>query len=404
MKVMASLNSGRSAVILSGGGANGAFEVGAMKALFNGESPATGYTRLDPDIFTGTSVGAYNAAFMASRPETASFAMVGELEKVWLNNIATNPKNCGNGVFRFRGDPLPFFNVECLTNHPLELFTQLAADGAFFAQDWIRRAVNFFQSPGRIEHRTLALFDLSSFVSTEAFRQLIQDTLPLEGIRRSGKVLKIIATNWATGEIRIFAGEDMTDEIGDRVIAGSAAVPGFFPPVEIGGEPYVDGGVVMNTPLKPAIDAGADIIHMIYLDPDVANIPIQALQTTLDTLDRVLTIFFALSINEDIATADWINRGLQVIERAERGDILSDADVRSFIRVADRIQQRLKLSAPYRKITIHRYHPHEDLSGLLGLLNFDRNRIIGLIERGFKHAAEHECSASGCLLPSGVEH
>jgi NTE family protein len=400
---MARLNSSGSAVILSGGGANGAFEVGAMKALLNGESPATGYMRLDPDIFTGTSVGAYNAAFMVSRPETASSATVGELENVWLNNIATNPQRCGNGVFRFRGDPIPLFNIECLTNHPLEPLARLAADSAFFAQDWVRRAVNFFQSSGSLEHRTLALFDLSSFVSTEPLRQLLKETLPLEGIRRSGKVLKIIATNWETGEIRIFAREDMTDEIGDRAIAGSAAIPGFFPPVEVDGEPYVDGGVVMNTPLKPAIDAGADVIHMIYLDPDVGSIPLQALQNTLDTLDRVLTIFFALSINEDIATADWINRGLEVIERAERGDILLDADIRSFIRVADRIAQRLKTSAPYRKITIHRYHPREDLSGLLGLLNFDRNRIIRLIERGFRDAAEHECSASGCLLPSGVE-
>ena len=56
----------RQAVILSGGGANGAYEVGVLKALLTGQSPATDFQPLDPDIFTGTSVGAFNAALLVS--------------------------------------------------------------------------------------------------------------------------------------------------------------------------------------------------------------------------------------------------------------------------------------------------------------------------------------------------
>ena len=50
------------ALVLSGGGAYGAFEVGIMKALFAGRSPATRYRPLEAKIFTGTSVGAFHVA------------------------------------------------------------------------------------------------------------------------------------------------------------------------------------------------------------------------------------------------------------------------------------------------------------------------------------------------------
>ena len=55
-------NQGRTAVVLSGGGAFGAYEVGVMKALIDGKSPSTGYAPLTPDIFAGTSIGAYTSS------------------------------------------------------------------------------------------------------------------------------------------------------------------------------------------------------------------------------------------------------------------------------------------------------------------------------------------------------
>ena len=57
----------RTAFVLSGGGATGAYEVGIMKALMNGESPVTGHKPPEVGSFVGTSVGAYNASFMAAQ-------------------------------------------------------------------------------------------------------------------------------------------------------------------------------------------------------------------------------------------------------------------------------------------------------------------------------------------------
>ena len=48
-----------------------------------------------------------------------------------------------------------------------------------------------------------------------------------------------------------------------------------------------------------------------------------------------------------------------------------------------RSQQYLQKSLTYRQLTIHLYHPRNDLGGMLGILNFDRDRIQTLIEQGF---------------------
>src|SRR4029434_10469105 len=110
-----------------------------------------------------------------------------------------------------------------------------------------------------------------------------------------------------------FKNEDMTAAQGRLVVLGSSAIPGIFPPVQIGKDTYVDGGVVMNTPLTTAIDAGATELHVIYLDPDVSKIPVMALPNTIDTFSRVYAIMLASNINEDIQTASWINEGLETL-------------------------------------------------------------------------------------------
>jgi NTE family protein len=99
----------------------------------------------------------------------------------------------------------------------------------------------------------------------------------------------------------------MRDEVGHLAIMASTSIPGVFPPIEIGGDPYVDGGILLNTPLKPAIEAGGETLHVIYLDPDVKNIPLRRLQNTLDTLDRMMTTSFAAKVNMDMKLAARIN-------------------------------------------------------------------------------------------------
>lgn len=54
---------------------------------------------------------------------------------------------------------------------------------------------------------------------------------------------------------------------------------------------------------------------------------------------------------------------------------------------------------PYRALTIHRYHPRDDLGGIVGLLNFDSDHIANLIDRDYSDTVRHDCRESRCVLP-----
>jgi NTE family protein len=398
---MPGANDQKVAVVLSGGGAYGAYEIGVLKGLLTGQIGGSGFAQIDPNVYTGTSVGAINAAVMVSQsgagvpgPEAITF-----LEDMWLNLIATSAQSCGNGAYRFRGDLLRYLNPQCFVN-PAESFAELNRDGAYLAQDFLKRGLNFFQSEDSVESRALEFVDLSTFVSSEPLARLVRRTISLDAIQRSDKALRVVAANWATGEVKVFQNGDLTDAEGYQAILASAAIPGFFQPQFIGGEPYVDGGVVMNTPLKCALQTGATILHVIYLDPDIESLPLKVLQNTYNTLDRTIVINNATVTNEDIDTAAWINEGLEAMERALRGETLSDQRMLEFVRVAGQIEQSFKHRQPYKKVTIHRYHPHHDLGGGgLGILNFNRDRIVSLIERGLSDTVNHDCDESHCILP-----
>ena len=389
------------AVILSGGGAYAAYEVGVMKALFTGESPSIGYGFLNPGIMTGTSAGAVNAAILASYPDMDMCTLIRFLEEIWINRISGSPERCGNGIFRYRGDPLRFLDARCFTDNPLRVVNEMSRDFAFLTQNFYQHALRFLITSGSVENRVLQLMDVGAFVTSEPVRALLPKIIFLDGIRRSERKLRIVATNWSKGIVRTFANSEMTDDLGFSIIQASASIPGIFLPHAIDGDLYVDGGVLMNTPLNCAIDAGATTLHVIYMDPDVQNIPLHRLQSTIEVFDRIIVISSATKVNEDVDTARWINEGLELIENAGRDADWSNEEMRTFIRVAARIQQRSKTDFPYKKLTVHRYHPHDDLGGgALGLLNFDRNRIASLIDRGFADAVNHDCTASHCVLPT----
>lgn len=119
----------------------------------------------------------------------------------------------------------------------------------------------------------IALIDMSSFFVMAPLVRLIGETIELSKIRNSHIKLVIAATNWGTGDLEIIDNQRMSDELGHRFIAASAAVPGFFPAVPIHNDPWVDGGVLLNTPLEPALRLGATTVHMIYMDPDLRYVP-----------------------------------------------------------------------------------------------------------------------------------
>jgi NTE family protein len=91
-----------SGVVLSGGGANGAYEIGVLKALFRGESPANGHRPLEPGVIAATSIGAFNSTVLLSNHTDSWSRAVEALEKVWLEQVSLSGTASRNGVFRLR--------------------------------------------------------------------------------------------------------------------------------------------------------------------------------------------------------------------------------------------------------------------------------------------------------------
>lgn len=395
----------RQAVILSGGGANGAYEVGVLKALLTGQSPATEYQALDPDIFTGTSVGAFNAAFLVSLWETHGTASIANLETTWLNSLAhESRRDTPNGGYRYLANPLEFFDPRNFFANPVASITRFADDSLYLFWDFFNRFMYVVNPPDEegLTERLLYTIAVDNFITREPFDRLVREIVNFDAIRRNRKELRVAATNWETGQVEIFSNFDFTDKLGPRIIMASSALPGFFTPETVGAQAYVDGAVLLNTPLKPAIRASADCLHIIYLDPDVSSIPLHYLGNLLSTLYRTQVINWAATVNESIREAEGINDALKILKAAEQEQPVASINAKGVVQTLAKFGKQLERLANYRRLTIHRYHPRDELGGPLSLLNFRRSRIEYLIERGFHDAVGHDCVASKCVLPDGV--
>lgn len=386
------------AIILSGGGAKGAYEIGVMEAIFSGSVRCLEKKDVDPVVFAGTSVGSYNAAYLVSRRGMPAKDALLDLKAIWKRQIGSNYSR-PNGVLRFRANPLEGMEIDRLLAAPLAPFANFIEDGLFFAIESIERLKQFFRSNERWTSRVIELVDVSTFIATERLRDLVYSTIALGEIRaNSDRALAIAATNWELGEVQLFgnvksgAWPNLTvldDKIGHKAILASTAIPGVFPPVEIYHTKYVDGGLLLNTPLSPAIkglraiapDKNDEwILHVIYLDPDLKDVPPGRGNNTMDTISRFAALSFASQVNRDIKQARHINKALET--KHQDGSVEPPKGVE------------------YRPLTIHRYHPRDTLGGVLGLLAFDSDYIGGLISRGFEDAVKHDCVQEGCIYPT----
>jgi predicted acylesterase/phospholipase RssA len=243
----------------------------------------------------------------------------------------------------------------------------------------------------------LGQLSVSSLFDLTPYQNLLLRTAPLDSLRAAGLKLKVVASDMTSGQAVVFTEQDVVDRVGHAAIMASSAVPGFAPPVVVDGDVCVDGGALMNTPLLPAAQ-GSDALHVIYLDPAVTSIAVDKLQSTLGVIDRMLLMFFAFRMNEDIAMLGDYNRSLG-LAAALGTKALSDAKIGGIARAAAAVAQRAQTAGEFGPMTIHRYHPTDDLGGALGFLDFSYKTVKRLIDRGYQDTIEHDCAKSGCLLP-----
>lgn len=384
----------KAAFVLSGGGAKGAYEIGVMRAVMDGSASSSTPASRDPAVFSGTSVGAFNAAVMACLGNRTPLQAVEHLREIWLDRIASTLGACGNGVFRLRGLPIQELDPGCFL-HPVRGVTEFAADSAYLASQALVRGMRFMVSTQPLPGRVFESIDVSVFVDDEPLRRLIADEIDYDGLVGSGRALRVTASNWENGEARIF--DNLEVAINPDVLRASLAIPGVFPEVDIDGVPFVDGGLSMNTPLSPAIAAGADEIHVIYLDPLLEDSDYPETANTFDVLARTFTILTSHRVLHDLQRAWAINQGLRMLrgsggrgrERVDGGELLEALGV---------VTEDLGEAETWRQLTVHRYRPGGNLGDGADLLNFSHRQIEKLIELGYHDGVHHDCRAAGCLL------
>lgn len=221
----------RTAFVLSGGASLGAVQAGMLRALYERE--------ISPDLIVGTSVGAINGAFIASRPTTVETAQ--ELAAIW--------RDVG------RWDVFP---VTPLTG--------------------------FFGFIGVRDH----------LVADRGLRNLVRDNLEIEDINDAAIPLHVVTTDLLSGRERRLSQGDAV-----RAVMASAAIPGIFPPVELDSRLLVDGGVANNAPISDAIELGADRIYVLPTGNacDLAEAPRGALAMLLHAMSLLVMRRLLIEIN-----------------------------------------------------------------------------------------------------------
>lgn len=241
------------AFVISGGGSQGSFETGVIRYL-------TDELRIRPRILCGISVGAIIAAHLAQGddPEPGRRA-VDELETIW-RSLRTNED---------MWLPEPWLEkLRAQVAWAAELRGRAAEHGTAGSQARVvlRMLGEVVRNPPQADGTVDALrqaLRARSLLSNEPVRRLVETHIDPERVRRSGITLRIGAVSLETGELHYVteAGElrDRADQplgrppvpLRDAVLA-SAAIPVVFPPVPMGGEHYVDGGVREILPLELA--------------------------------------------------------------------------------------------------------------------------------------------------------
>jgi len=239
----------RTGMVLAGGAARGAYEVGVIEYVLKDVARAIGRD-VPIDILCGTSAGAINACFLAAHAD-APQARAERLKLRWLE-------------LRIE---------EVVRPSTTEIF-------AMFGSIFGRKR----KPPAAADERRGGLID------TTGIQRIVIGEIPFERIREhmnAGRLsgLTVSTTHVASGQTVVFVqrrepglprwSRDPTmsaraAEIGPDHALASAAVPLLFPAVRIDGDFYCDGGLRQNVPLSPARRLGANgliVVNPRYIGP-----------------------------------------------------------------------------------------------------------------------------------------
>jgi len=299
----------RIGLVLSGGGARGAYEAGVLHYIRTMLPPKVRLRNFD--IGCGSSVGAINTCYLAATAHNP--AQQGEeIRRIWENLTSDNI---------YRRDSTAFWD---------------------FLGKSSRGILRNIFGPGRGAHP-----HFHGFLDTTPFLPFIEKIIPWAMISnniRSGlvKAVSIVATNVFTGRMELFIEKNHAVEYTGEYIhhltsiqaihaKASAAIPLVFPTVQIDGIAYTDGGLRLNTPMSPAIQLGADALLVIGLHHRAKpgeKIPFHGVKGHApamgQVLGRVMNSIFLDRTQYDLEQLERINRIIDWGEMLYGKDYLHD--------------------------------------------------------------------------------
>jgi NTE family protein len=284
-------------LVLTGGGARAAYQVGALKAL----AELFGNGPLPFQVVSGVSAGAINGSSLAAEADDFPRA-VKHLGDTWLS---LTPEHV------YRTDALSLVSI---------------------GSGWFRGlTTGGTQAPRRYNH-LLDTGPLRDLLGREIRFERIHENIEAGLLRGLG----ISATNYETGtSVTFFDGVPeiqpwarsrrmgvKTAVTLDQVMA-SAAIPIFFPPVQVGRSWYGDGGVRLAAPMSPALHLGADRILTIGIrHPRTAAETVELNEVAArddlplsEILGVLMNAVFLDSLEPDIERVERVTDMLETIQR-----------------------------------------------------------------------------------------
>jgi NTE family protein len=207
-------------LVLQGGGALGSYQAGAYAELCQ--------HKFDPVWIAGISIGAVNAAIIAGNPKERRAARLKEFWELVSSPVPWRP------IIK-SGDPRTIFNE---------------ASAAFIATFGVPGFFTPRMPPAPLWPRGTP--QAISYYDTAPLRDTLERLVDFDLVNSKQVRLSVGAVNVRTGNFAYF--DNATQKIGPEHIMASGALPPGFPPVEIDGEHYWDGGLVSNTPLDYVLD------------------------------------------------------------------------------------------------------------------------------------------------------
>lgn len=214
----------RIACVFQGGGALGAYQVGAFKAIHE-----RGY---NPNFLAGVSIGAINSAIIAGNPREQQ---VNKLMEFWETIV---PKLWFDGLVNFQ-------DVEYIHH----MYNQMGAWHSVF------HGLEGFFTPRLFPPHALSKDtpDYLSYYDTTPLQTTLENLIDFDRINNKKVTLCLGAVNITSGEMEFFNNQKM--EITPAHVMASGALPPGFPAIKIGEDYFWDGGIYANTPLVTVLDA-----------------------------------------------------------------------------------------------------------------------------------------------------